>query len=198
MPPEKGPKKSSGIGEKILAVNTRLQWRKWLSRYFNRASEIWLVFPKKSSDRHGISYNGAVEEALCFGWIDSTVKSLDAGNKIQRFTPRKPQSPYSQANKERLRWLLGHNIVHPSVLDPVKSTVAEKFRFPADIIDLIRKNKTAWKHYNSFSPSYRRIRIAYIDGARKRPGEFRKRLRNFISKTEKNILIGYGGIDKYY
>ena len=70
---------------------------------------------------------------------------------------------------------------------------------PEDILGEIRRDEAAWRHYNSFTESYRRIRIAYIDDARKRPEEFRKRLDNFIRKTRENkLIIGYGGIDKYY
>ena len=69
---------------------------------------------------------------------------------------------------------------------------------PPDIIDKIKSDKIAWENYQEFSPSYKRIRVAYIDGARKRPEEFRKRLANFIAKTRKNKQIGFGGIEKYY
>jgi hypothetical protein len=70
--------------------------------------------------------------------------------------------------------------------------------FPPDIIKSIKENKKAWENYKNFSPAYRRIRIAYINDARKRPDEFKKRLNNFIKKTELNKLIGFGGIEKYY
>ncbi len=68
---------------------------------------VWFVFPTKSSSEKSIVYNDAVEEALCFGWIDSTIKSLDKEHKIQRFTPRNPKSTYSQANKEKVEMVAG-------------------------------------------------------------------------------------------
>ncbi len=139
-----------------------------------------------------------MEEALCFGWIDSTVKSLDEENNLQRFTPRNPKSGYSQQNKERMKWLLENDLLHPSQLEKAKEIAAEKFVFPKDIVDEIKKDKTAWKNYNAFSDAYKRIRIAYIDTARKRPDEFKKRLNNFIAKTKENKQIGFGGIEKYY
>jgi uncharacterized protein YdeI (YjbR/CyaY-like superfamily) len=73
-----------------------------------------------------------------------------------------------------------------------------KRAFPPDILTAIKSDKAAWKNYQKFSPSYKRIRIAYIDAARKRPGEFEKRLANFIKKTKENKKIGFGGIEKYY
>lgn len=73
------------------------------------------------------------------------------------------------------------------------------FVFPEDIIAEIKKDETAWKNYLNFTEPYKRIRVAYIDAARKRPEEFEKRLASFIKKTRENkLIIGYGGIDKYY
>ena len=182
-----------------LYVIHRKAWRKWLETHFKTKKEIWLVYPKKSSGKPRISYNDAVEEALCFGWIDSTVRAFDADHSIQRFTPRRPKSSYSQSNKERLKWLVKENMIHPSMIEGIQAVIAEKFAFPADILDAIKKDKTAWENYQKLSDSYKRIRIAYIDSARKRPDEFRKRCLNFIAKTKENKRIGgFGGIEKYY
>ncbi len=183
---------------KILFVADRTEWRSWLSKNFDHEREVWLNFPNKSSSRQKISYNDAVEEALCFGWIDSTAKAFDAESHIQRFTPRNPKSFYSQPNKERLKWLDQQNLLHPSVKEAVKGVLEEKFVFPEDIIQVIKSDEAAWKNYIRFSPSYQRIRVAYIDGARSRPEEFEKRLANFIRKTRENKLIGFGGVDKFY
>lgn len=187
------------IKETMLYITTRDAWRKWLEDNFETAPEVWLVFPKKASGKKSILYNDAVEEALCFGWIDSIRKTLDREHTIQRFSPRNPESTFSQPNKERLKWLAGHNMIHPAILSRVQLVLEEKFHFPPDIINEIRQDKEAWENYQHFSESYKRIRIAYIDSARKRPEEFRKRLSNFIGKTRENKLIpGYGGIEKYY
>lgn len=181
-----------------LYVANRKDWRAWLEKNFDKEKEIWLVYPKKSSGKPSISYNDTVEEALCFGWIDSTLQAIDEENRAQRFTPRNPKSNFSQANKERLRWLLKENMLHPSIKDTAKKVLKEKFVFPPDIIKSIKKDKAAWENYQKFSPPYKRIRIAYIDSARRRPEEFKKRLANFIRKTKENKQIGFGGIEKYY
>lgn len=178
---------------------TRNQWRNWLSDNFEIASEVWFVHPNKSSGKKAISYNDAVEEALCFGWIDSTVKRLDNDHRVQRFTPRKPKSPYSQPNKERLRWLLANDMIHPKLIDEIGRLLSEPFVFPIDIMSRLKADKSVWKNFESFSASYQRIRIAYIDSARNRPEEFEKRLNHFIGKTKQNKkIVGFGGIDKYY
>lgn len=183
---------------KKLYVKNREAWRTWLKKNFDKETKIWLIYPKISSNKKRILYNDAVEEALCFGWIDSTVKSLDEDNSIQRFTPRNPKSSYSQLNKERMKWLLENNLLHPSQLEKAKEIAVEKFVSPKDIIDAIKKDKIVWKNYKEFSDTYKRIRIAYMDYARERPEEFKKRLNNFINKTRVNKQIGFGGIEKYY
>lgn len=184
---------------KIKYFENREDWRKWLIENFNTANEIWFVFPSKSSGKKGITYNDAVEEALCFGWIDSTIKSLDKEQKIQHFTPRNPKSTYSQANKERLQWLVENKMIHPEFEDKIREVLSEPFIFPNDIMDKLKEDKELWENYQRFSDSYKRIRIAYIEAARKRPEEFEKRLSNFINKTKENkIITGFGGIDKYY
>ncbi|MFH0970878.1 MAG: YdeI/OmpD-associated family protein [Candidatus Diapherotrites archaeon] len=183
---------------KTLYSTNRKDWRKWLAKNFDKEKGIWLIYPKKSSGKKRISYNDAVEQALCFGWIDSTVKSLDEDNCMQRFSPRNPKSAYSQLNKERMKWLLENNLLHPSQFEKAKEFAAEKFVFPKDIVDAIKKDSRVWKNYKAFLDTYKRIRIAYIDDARERPEEFKKRLNNFIAKTKENKQIGFGGIEKYY
>lgn len=180
---------------KTLSVSNRNEWRDWLSKNFDTADEIWLVFPKKQTGEPSPIYNEAVEEALCFGWIDSIRKKLDDDHSAQRFTPRRAGSSWSQSNIERLRWLLKNKMVHPTLIEKYQSIV-KKFEFPEDIINRIKANKNAWENFKSFSDVYKRIRIAYIESARNRPEKFQKRLGNFIAKTADNKLISYGGIDK--
>jgi len=185
-----------------LYTSERKDWRNWLKKNYKTEKEIWLIYYKKTSGKPRIEYNDAVEEALCFGWIDSTVRKLDEERFAQRFSPRKPRSGYSQANKERLRKLIAENKVTKDVLaslgDLAKELAEQKFEVPADILKAIKADKEAWKNFQSFSESYKRIRIAFIDGARNRPQEFQKRLNYFIKMTEKNKQFGFGGIEKYY
>lgn len=177
----------------------RIEWRKWLETNFVTKDDVWLEYPLKKTKKKRILYNDAVEEALCFGWIDSTVKSLNEETTIQRFCKRRKNSSFSQPNKERLKWLYGNKLIHPTLNRDVKKVIKEKFLFPKDILEKLKLDRTVWDNYQSFSESYKRIRIAYIDSARKRPEEFDKRLNNFIDKTKENKLIkGFGGIDKYY
>ena len=184
---------------KTFYTSERELWREWLSEHFQTESEIWFVFPMKESGDKALSYNDAVEEALCFGWIDSTIKHIDPTHRAQRFTPRKKGSPYSRPNIERPIRLDGQGMLHPSVRECVLPLLRTPYVFPTDIVDAIQADAEAFENYEKLSEPYKRIRVAYIDAARKRPDEFKKRLDSFIKKTrEGKIIVGYGGIDKYY
>lgn len=177
----------------------RAEWRKWLSEHFETEKEIWFVFSTKASGELSVSYNDAVEEALCFGWIDGQAGTLDGTHGIRRFTPRREGSSYSRPNIERLIWLDAHNMIHPKVKERVNDLIQQPFVFPDDIMAALQAEPEALKFFQQCSEGYKRIRIAYIDDARKRPEEFTKRLNNFIAKTKAHKLItGYGGIEKYY
>ena len=96
-------------------------------------------------------------------------------------------------------YLEKQGLIHPKVREEVLPIITAPFVFPEDIMAELRKNEDAWANYQKFREPYKRIRIAYIDAARKRPEEFARRLKSFIDKTAKNrIITGYGGIDKYY
>ncbi len=185
--------------KKIIYCSNRNEWREWLSKHFEIEKEIWFIFPTVDSKEKGVTYNDAVEEALCFGWIDGVAGSLDEKHNLRRFTPRRKGSGYSRLNIERLIYLDSQDMIHPKLKDEIKKIISVPFVFPKDIIKAIQKDELAWKNYQSFSDSYKRIRVAYIDAARKRPEEFKKRLNSFIKKTRENkIITGYGGTDKYY
>jgi uncharacterized protein YdeI (YjbR/CyaY-like superfamily) len=183
---------------KTLYVARREEWRDWLKQNYKNETEIWLVYYKKASGKARIPYNDAVEEALCLGWIDSTVRRLDSKRFAQKFSPRKPGSPYSQANKERLTRLVEKGKVPKAVRAALGDISVENFEIPKDTRSAIKSNKLAWKNFQKFSKAYVRIRIAFIEGARNRPQEYEKRLRYFIKMTEKNKQFGFGGIEKYY
>ena len=184
---------------KTFYTSDRKIWRKWLSEHFETESEIWFVFPMKESCDKALSYNDAVEEALCFGWIDSTIKHIGPTHRAQRFTPRRKGSSYSRPNIERLIRLDEQGMIHPSIRDGVLPLIRAPYVFPTDILDAIKKDAIAFENYEKLSEPYKRIRVAYIDVARKREAEFNKRLESFIKTTrEGKLIVGFGGVDKYY
>ncbi len=182
----------------LLHAADRAEWRAWLETNYRIAPEIWLVYYRRHTGKPRISYNDAVEEALCFGWIDGKVRSIDRDRYAQRFSPRRPGSAYSQANLERLRSLVTQDKVAREVLESLPDLSEKNFQIPPDILAAIKANPQAWSHFQSFSPAYVRIRIAFVDGARNRPPEFEKRLAYFVRMTERNKQYGYGGIDKHF
>ena len=184
------------ISNTLYIVN-RSEWRNWLEDHYKSEKEIWLIYYLKEADKPRIPYNDAVEEALCFGWIDSIIKKLDQERNVQRFSQRITKSEYSQTNKERLKRLIKQGKVKREVLASLQEVDLDAFEYPADIMAALRENKQAWENYQKYSESYQRIRIAYIDDGRKRPGEFEKRLKHFIKMTEKNKQFGFG-IEDYY
>jgi len=180
-----------------LYVSDRKVWRDWLEEHSKTEREIWLIYYRKGAGQPRIPYNDAVEEALCFGWIDSTIKTLDKERLAQKFSPRRPRSGYSQTNKERLRRMIQQGKVMEDVLASLGDVLDEEFEIPPDILEVLKANELAWENFQRYSGPYQRIRIAYIDHARERPEEFKKRLKHFIQNTEKDKQFGYG-IETYF
>ena len=181
----------------LLSVSTREEWRAWLKAHYRTESEVWLAYPRKGSGRPRVGYNDAVEEALCFGWIDGTVRGVDAEVFAQRFTPRRPGSPFSQPNRERLRRMIAAGKVIPGVLEKLAGVDLEHFDAPADVVAALRESPAAWESFQRFSEPYRRIRLAFVDAARGRPDEFAKRLKHLVRMTEKGCQFGFG-IEPYF
>ena len=181
-----------------LYVTDRKDWLVWLAKHHKVENEVWLVYYRKETGKPRISYNIAVEEALCYGWIDSIVRSLDKERFAQRFSVRKKTSGLSQMNKERIRTLITKKkmtkaglaaIAH--IFDPAKDKT-EDFVTPPDILISLKENEQAWENFQKFPESYKRIRIAFIE-SRKRHGErqFQESLRHFIGMTANNKRFGF-------
>jgi uncharacterized protein YdeI (YjbR/CyaY-like superfamily) len=175
---------------KTLYVTSREEWREWLEEHHATEPDIWLVYYRKDSGKGRIPYNDAVEEALCFGWIDSTYKDMGDGKFAQRFSPRKPRSPFSAMNKERARRLIEEGRMAQAGLDKLGDALDDEFEVPKDIEEALRADDEVWKHFEGFPESYKRIRVGWIDGARHRPEEFEKRLRYFIKMTKQGKRYG--------
>ena len=182
---------------KTLYVTSREEWRKWLEEHYKSEPEIWLVGYRKATGQANLPYNAAVEEALCFGWIDSIRKNLDQERYAQRFSPRKRGTPYSQTNKERLKKLIEQGKVTRAVLETIDRDALETFEFPADILAALQANPRAWEYFQKYAGAYQRIRVAYIEARRGEPEEFHKRLEHFIRMTEQDKQFGHD-IESYY
>jgi len=129
---------------KTIYVKNREVWRQWLEKNHNKEKEIWLIYYRKSTGKPRVEYNDAVEEALCFGWIDSIEKGIDKERFAQRFSPRKPKSNWSEMNKERVRRLIKEETMTPGGIAAFKGKLDEKLRIPEDILKLLKADKKIW------------------------------------------------------
>jgi uncharacterized protein YdeI (YjbR/CyaY-like superfamily) len=180
----------------LIYPKSRDEWRQWLSVHFEIAGEVWVATPKKNKP---ITYNDIIEEALCFNWIDSTLKTLDANHTAQRMSPRKSKAGFSQLNIERIRLILSQGLVHPNFKKSLQTVADTPFSYPEDILSSIRQNSQAWDHFQSFSEAYKRLRVSSVEAARKDPVLFKKRLITLVSQCIQNKKVaGSAGMEKYY
>jgi uncharacterized protein YdeI (YjbR/CyaY-like superfamily) len=174
-----------------LDPRTRAAWRNWLRRNHARKKEIWLVYHAKASGRSSISYNDAVDEAICFGWIDSTVKKLDARSRAQRFTPRRMGSPVSEMNRARARRLVRDRRMTAAGRAALGSALRrEPLVVAGDVRRALRAEPGAWSRFERLPVAYKRIRLGFIEGARGRPEIFTTRLRYFARMTAQGKRYG--------
>ena len=177
---------------KTLDVKSRAAFRSWLAKNHEKRDEIWLIYYRKSSGKKRISYNDAVEEALCFGWIDSIAKPIDEVRWAQRFSKRKKGSKLSPMNRVRVERLRKAKRMTPAGLEALRHELATggSKAVPADILKALKKEPEVWRNFRRFPETYRRIRVGWIEGARSRPDVFRKRLAFFLKKTKRNEMFG--------
>ena len=180
-----------------LYVSTGEEWRNWLLEHYLSKDEIWLIYYKKETGKPSLPYNVAVEEALCFGWIDSIRKGIDEEKHAQRFTPRNPGSGYSQTNKERLARLADEGKLMPEMINVFQANRPDEFEIPEDIIAALQAKPAAWEFFRESPKPYQRIRAAYVDSARGQPEEYIKRLENLVKKSNEHKYFGYH-IEDFY
>ena len=183
----------------ILYVPDREAWREWLKENHDMRNDIWLIYPKKHTGRPRIPYADAVEEALCFGWIDSTAKRIDDDTFAQRFSKRKRKGAFSQANIERVKRLVRLGRMTPAGLavigNPELLEGERELVIAPDILEALQEDQQVWANFQQFPEIYKRIRIAYIEGGRRHGNEaFQSRLRNFLRKTKAGRQFGFGGV----
>ncbi|NAS32862.1 hypothetical protein GTQ40_17925 [Flavobacteriaceae bacterium R38] len=179
-----------------LHFNNRKEWRQWLHENHNNSKGIYLILYKVSSKNHNIRWEEAVQEALCYGWIDSTVKNIDAERRRQLFTPRKPKSVWSKVNKSHIKQLISNNLMHESglaIIEIAKKNGSwtslddvENLIIPQNLQEAFDKNPIAYENYTSFSKSYRKGYLYWLNQA-KREETKAKRISEIIKLCEKNI-----------
>lgn len=186
-------------GKKTLHAKDRKTWRAWLVKYHAKLKEIWLVFYKKHTGKPTVSYEDAVQEALCFGWIDSTVRKLDEERYMQLFTPRKTGSNWSDLNKRRVKTLIEQGLMAEAGLRKIEEAkkngswrnldAVEKLKVPPDLLKALSANGRAKKNFESLSPSRKKQFLYWIASAKTEVTR-KKRINETVRLIEENRMPG--------
>lgn len=184
----------------IVYAKSRKEWRKWLEKNHDKEKVVWLAIYHKDADKESVYYADAVEEALCFGWIDSRADKNDENSFLLSFYPRKPKSNWSKPNRERAARMIKEGLMAPAgqaMIDLAKETGTwdamkhiEDNIIPDDLQLLFDKNKTAYKNFMTFAPSSQRLILTWIHNA-KRPETRQKRIEETVRLAEKNIKANH-------
>jgi len=183
-----------------LYVPTSAEWRDWLARNHDRKDHIWLVFYRKETGQPTLVYDQAVEEALCFGWIDGIKKKLDDQRYTYRFTPRRPGSNWSDVNKKRVVRLIADGRMTPAGLarvdfdpaavdpdaPPVRRPVPD---LPDDLEQALRTDARAWAAYQRLAPSHKRQYLGWVLSAKK-PETRQRRMAEVIEVLSQGRELG--------
>lgn len=173
----------------------RKEWRNWLQKNYGSETGVWLVFYKKGSNMPTISYDDAVEEALCFGWIDSTPNKIDDQKYKQLFSPRKKKSVWSKINKVRIEKLIKEKLMHQSGMAKIEEAKkdgswtildnVEELIMPFELAKAFSKNKKALKFFEAFPKSVKKGIYYWIESA-KTPETLKKRIAETVTLAAEN------------
>ena len=187
-------------GVQTFYACSRDEWRNWLEKNHNTATSVWLIIYRKESDVPSVYYPEAVDEALCFGWIDSKPNKRDATSYYQFFAKRNPKSNWSKVNKDKVTRLIEQGLMHESglkMIEVAKQTGTwsalddvDNILVPDDMMLLLSKNKVAHDNWNNFSKSSKRGILEWIQNA-KRVETRLKRIEETITLAEQNIKANH-------
>jgi len=166
---------------KEIHPKTPLAWRNWLAKNHDSSPGIWLIYYKKKSGKARVSYEDAVIEALCYGWIDSVGRKLDSERTFLKFTPRKPKSVWCEINKKRITQLIKEKKMTNAGLIKIEQAKkdgswdilnnsdqhATNNTIPADLEKALKKNKKAFENFNGFPSGYRKRFFYWLDSAKR-------------------------------
>ncbi|HRH37136.1 MAG TPA: YdeI/OmpD-associated family protein [Flavobacteriales bacterium] len=185
--------------EKVEVIS-RAQWRAWLKKNHTRTEGIWLITYKKHAADKYLSFEEKVQEALCFGWIDSTPRKLDADRVMHYLSPRKPKSMWSAINKEHVERLIAEKRMAPAGLKKIEEAKkngswntldhVDALTMPSKLTKALAKNKTAKKHFDSFPPSSKKIILHWVTSA-KTVETRNKRISETVELAAKNIRANH-------
>ena len=183
---------------KTLLVRTPHQWRDWLTEHHASESEVWLIFHKRPAGVASIDYKDALDEALCFGWVDSLIKRLDNRRYARKFTPRRADSRWSAVNRKRYAELKAAGRLNPPGIErpptdrgygPRPERLPMPSKLPAYIRTALRSNAMASRHFDALPLSERRRYVAWIESAKREETKLR-RLQEAIRHLARGKVLG--------
>ena len=185
---------------KQLYLKTADEWREWLQNNHDKTTEVWLVFFKKNTGKPSMEYEAAVEEALCFGWIDSIIKKIDDEKYVRKFTPRRDNSKWSELNKKRVERLIQDDRMTEiglAKIEIAKSTgqwdkpdrPTTQFDMPKEFQAALDQNRKARQNFDQLAPTYQKQYIGWIAVA-KRQETKEKRIKEALELLEKGRKLG--------
>lgn len=175
----------------LLEAKNRYELRQWLIENHNTEKECWVVVKRgRPIDNNTFWYIDAVEEAMCFGWIDSTTKKLDTGITVQRLAPRRKGSIWSELNKERCRRMEKLGFMTDAGRAVLPDMSPQGFVIDETILSALKSDNEIWSNFNKFPSLYQRVRIDTIQIKKKQPDLFQKRLQKLIDNTKKGVMFG--------
>lgn len=186
--------------EMELCFKTREEWRQWLLENHSHSQGIWLIYYKKASGKARIPYADAVEEALCFGWIDGKIKRVDDNCYMQWYTPRRQGSKWSELNISRAEKLIADGRMAPAGMKEFEKTLRkpalvynvrdeENAPVPEDLITALKLDSVAYDNFINFPPSSRRLYIFWLNSA-KREETRNNRIKRIVENSIKNVRAG--------
>lgn len=183
-----------------LIFETRTDWRQWLAANHSISEGIWMVYYKKHTKRACVSYNDAVEEALCYGWIDSIVKTVDNEKYKQKYSPRRKNSVWSKVNKARVEKMIKEGLMTPFGLRKIEEAkkngqwdkaygTRKMPEMPSEFKQALEKDLKAYTNFMNFAKSYQSNYLHWYISA-KRPETKEKRLQIIIERSRENKKPG--------
>jgi len=177
----------------FLAATTE-DWRSWLERHADTETDVWLVIHHKESAVRTIRYEEAIEQALCFGWIDSNHRKHEAASSVLRFSPRRPTSGWSALNRRRAARMIEAGLMTPrgqELIDHAKATGRWEIGMPVELVEAFAGNPVARAHFEAFPPSSQRLILEWITQAR-REDTRRRRVTETVELAELNLRARHG------
>ena len=187
-------------GIKTTAARSTKEWRRWLDKNGEKEKSVWLIIYKKESGVPSINYKQAVEEALCFGWIDSKPNKRDEQSYYQFFAKRNPKSKWSKINKEKVAQLIEEGRMTKTGLAAIEIAkqngswtsldAIDNLVMPGDLQKALNKNKTALKNFNAFPISSKKIILGWIADAKREDTRI-KRISETVTQAQKNLRANH-------